>query len=172
MLNILVTFLLSLLVSLDGYVIGFSFGLKRIRIPLSIVMMIAGFSSVVILISMGVGHLIGELVPTKNIQVFAGLLLIGAGLYHFLQDPPLYRRSYFLMIALFMNIDNIGYGIQAGLAQRPLSFAPLAGLLLCVSMVVGVIHGQETKNRFLLRYVSIAPALLFILLGLSKVLLS
>lgn len=170
MLSFIFVLLLSILVSIDGYVIGFSFGLKRIRIPVTVVAMIALFSSFVILFSMGIGQLIGDLIPTNGIQTFAGILMIAVGLYNLTHDLPLYRRSYFLMIALFMNVDSFGYGIQAGLAERSYSFALVAGLLLFAALIIGVIHGHETRNRFILRYVTLFPSLLFILLGVSKLL--
>ncbi|TWI59223.1 hypothetical protein [Halalkalibacter nanhaiisediminis] len=169
MLSSLVVLLLSILVSIDGYIIGFSFGLKRIRVPITIVVLIALFSSFVILFSMGIGHFIGDILPTNGIQSFAGILMIAVGFYNMVHDLPLYRRSFFLMIALFMNVDSFSYGIQAGLAERSLSFAPIAGLLIFFAMFIGVIHGHETKNRFILRYVRLLPSLLFIFLGLSKI---
>ena len=170
MLSFVFLLLLSILVSVDAFAIGFLFGLKRIRIPLIIIMLIALFSSFIIFFSMGIGHLLGELISTSIISVFAGVILIVIGVYNFFSEMPLYRRSYFIMVALLMNVDSIGYGIQAGLADRSFWFSPLAGLIIFVAFILGIIYGHETKNRFIVRYMSIIPGLVFILLGLSKLL--
>ncbi|WP_100372942.1 hypothetical protein [Bacillus sp. FJAT-45037] len=162
--------LLSVLVSIDGFVIGFMFGLKRIRIPLIVIALIAIFSSFVIFFSMGIGRLIGEIVPSSFIQMFAGILMISVGLYNLFHELPLYRRSFFVIIALLMNVDSVGYGVQAGLAERPFWFAPLAGFILFFALVIGIIRGYETRNPFILKYMTAIPGVLFICLGLTKVL--
>jgi putative Mn2+ efflux pump MntP len=161
---------LALLVSIDGFVIGFMFGLKRIKIPLIVLLLISIFSAFVIFFSMGVGRVLGDVIPSSFIQTLAGILMISVGIYNLFNDLPLYRRSYFIIIALLMNVDSVGYGVQAGLAERPFWFAPLAGILLLFALIFGIIHGHETKNPFVLRYVAALPGLLFICLGMMKLL--
>ncbi|MDT8860616.1 manganese efflux pump [Alkalihalobacillus sp. MEB130] len=170
MLAFILLLLLSMLVSIDAFAIGFLFGLKKIRIPLIVVAMIALFSAFVVFFSMGIGRFIGDFVPTNVIQTGAGILLIGIGIFNLIYDLPLYRRSYFVMIALLMNVDSFGYGIQAGLAERSFWFAPLAGIIIFGAFIIGVIQGHETKSRFILRYMSVIPSILFLLLGFSKLL--
>lgn len=162
--------LLSMLMSIDAFAIGFLFGVKRIRIPLIIIALIAMFSSFVIFFSMGIGHLLGDLIPTSVIQTVAGFLLIGLGIYNLIYEMPLYRRSYFVMVALLMNVDSLGYGIQAGLAERSFWFAPMAGVIIFSAFILGIIYGHEIKNRFIIRYISLVPSLIFLLLGVSKLL--
>jgi putative Mn2+ efflux pump MntP len=120
---------------------------------------------------MGIGHFLGEIIPTSMIQTLAGFLLIAIGIYNLLNDLPLYRRSYFIMIALLMNVDSFGYGIQAGLADRSFWFAPMAGFIIFAAFILGIIHGQETKNQFIIRYMAVIPSMIFVLLGLSKLLI-
>ncbi|WP_227938143.1 manganese efflux pump [Alkalihalobacillus deserti] len=170
MLAFVLLLLLSMLVSIDAFAIGFLFGVKRIRIPLIIIVLIAMFSSFVIFFSMGIGRLLGELIPSSIIQTVAGFLLIGLGIYNLIYEMPLYRRSYFIMVALLMNVDSLGYGIQAGLAERSFWFAPLAGIIIFSAFILGIIYGHETKNQFVIRYVSLIPSFIFLLLGFSKVL--
>ncbi|KHF40449.1 manganese efflux pump [Halalkalibacter okhensis] len=170
MLAFILLLLLSMLISMDAFAIGFLFGLKKIRIPLIVVAMIALFSAFVVFFSMGIGRFIGELIPTSIIQTIAGLLLIGIAIFNFLYDLPLYRRSYFVMIALLMNVDSLGYGIQAGLSDRSFWFAPMTGIIIFAAFIVGIIYGHEIKNRFIIRYMTYIPSILFLLLGLSKLL--
>jgi putative Mn2+ efflux pump MntP len=169
--------LLSLLISIDGFVIGFLFGLKRIRIALSVIVAIGTFSGFVIFFSMGVGHLIGEIIPSQIISTIAGLMMIGIGIYNLFNEFPLYQRSFFVMIALLMNVDNFGYGVQAGLANQPFWLSTFVGFFVCFTLISGVIAGHETKNNLIIRYKAILPALpalpalLFISLGISKLFL-
>ncbi|MCL7747431.1 MULTISPECIES: manganese efflux pump [Halalkalibacter] len=170
MLAFILLLLLSMLVSIDAFAIGFLFGLKKIRIPLLVVAMIALFSAFVVFFSMGIGRFIGDLVPTSIIQTMAGILLIGIAVFNLIYEIPLYRRSYFVMIALLMNVDSFGYGIQAGLSDRSFWFAPMAGMIIFFAFIIGVIHGHEIKSRFIIRYMAYIPSILFLLLGISKLL--
>ncbi|WP_332694683.1 hypothetical protein [Halalkalibacter lacteus] len=170
MLALIFLLLLSMLVSIDAFAIGFLFGLKKIRIPLIFVAMIALFSAFVIFFSMGIGRIIGDLVPTASIQTGAGVLMIAIGIFNLFFDLPLYRRSYFVMVALLMNVDSVGYGIQAGLSERSFWFAPMAGVIIFIAFIIGVIQGHEIRSRFIIKYMTFIPSILFLLLGLSKLL--
>jgi putative Mn2+ efflux pump MntP len=132
--------------------------------------MIALFSAFVVFFSMGIGRLIGDLVSTNSIQTSAGILMIGIGVYNLFFDLPLYRRSYFVMVALLMNVDSFGYGIQAGLSERSFWFSPMAGVIIFIAFIIGVIQGHETKSRFITKYMTYIPSIIFLFLGLSKLL--
>jgi putative Mn2+ efflux pump MntP len=163
--------LLSLLISIDGFVIGLLFSLKRLRISLSIIVAIGTFSSFVIFFSMGVGYLAGEIIPSQIITKLAGFMMIGIGVYNLFNEFPLYQRSFFVIIALLINVDNFGYGIQAGLSNQPFSLALFVGFFICLALISGVIAGYETKNKLIIRYMEFLPAILFISLGISKLFL-
>ncbi len=159
-----------MLVSIDAFGIGFLFGLKKIRIPVVFIAMIALFSAFVVFFSMGVGRIIGDLVPASSIQTSAAVLMIAIGIYNMFFDLPLYRRSYFVMVALLMNVDSVGYGIQAGLSDRSFWFAPMAGVIIFIAFIIGVIYGHELKSRFIIKYMTFIPSIIFLLLGFSKLL--
>ncbi len=154
--------------SIDGFAIGLLFGLKRIRISLSVIFVIAMFSGFIIFVSMGFGRLLGEIVPTHYMGSIAGVMMICLGVYNLFNEIPLYQRSYFVMIALLINVDSFGYGIQAGLAMQSFSLAPLAAFSIGFSLLFGIIYGKKTKNHFFLQYITFMPSLFFILLGISK----
>ncbi|GAE30646.1 manganese efflux pump [Alkalihalobacillus hemicellulosilyticus] len=164
----LTIFLMALLVSLDAFAIGFLFGLKRIRIPLSLIIMIACISSAIIFISMTIGRLVGDFIPTTLTDTLSGLFLIGLAFYHLFFEIPFYRKSFLFVITLFMNIDNIGYGFQAGFQNHSFLFAPLSGMIILFAFVFGVIYGHVTTNRIILHYLRFLPSLLFFFLGLLK----
>ncbi|WP_062047104.1 manganese efflux pump [Bacillus sp. JCM 19034] len=163
-------FLMALLVSLDAFAIGFLFGLKRIRIPISIITVISCFSSIVLLITMGIGKIVGDFIPISLTDNISGLFLIGLSFYHLFYEIRYYRKSFFLIITLFINIDNIGYGFQAGFLNHPIFFAPLAGLLIFIAFITGIIYGHITARRIILHYLRLLPCFLFFFLGVIKLL--
>lgn len=162
-------FLFSLfLLSIDGFIIGFIFGLKRIRIELATLTIISIFTALVMLIALFFGNVVGEFIPTYAIKVLSGILLIVIGAYQLLSNPPLYQPSFLIRLAIIINIDGLAYGVQAGLAGRSYSFAFFVGIFLFAAIVFGVIQGNTIRNSFVLRYLAVLPGSIFIVLGLSK----
>lgn len=162
--------LLLLLISFDGFVLGFLFGVKKIKIPLSIIILISTFTGFVVFFAMGIGRLLGDVVSADSLSYFAGFLMIALGIYNLFNELPLYKRSFFVMIALLMNVDSFGYGLQVGLANQPFWLAPLSGFFVGSTLVSGVIYGHITKNKLLIQSIESLPGLLFIFLGVSKIL--
>ncbi|MGO4889206.1 hypothetical protein ACJ2A9_15765 [Anaerobacillus sp. MEB173] len=158
-----------ILLSLDGFVIAFIFGLKKIRVKLTALMVIAIFTSFIMLFALFFGHVLGEVIPTRGLTVFSGMLLIGIGVYQLISDPPIYRPSFLFQLAIIINIDGLAYGIQAGMNGRGYSFAIFVGIFIFFALVLGIIQGQTLKNPLIVNHLSILPGLIFILLGLSKI---
>ena len=52
--------ILALAVSIDSFSVGFTYGLRKMRIPFKSIMIIAGCSAVTLMIAMFIGHLIGQ----------------------------------------------------------------------------------------------------------------
>ncbi|WP_209124668.1 manganese efflux pump [Alkalihalobacillus sp. BA299] len=167
-----IAFIFSLfLLSIDGFIIGFIFGLKKIRIELSTLTVLSVFTSIVMLVALFFGHLFGEFIPTDIIKSFSGIVLIAIGAYQLMSDPPLYKPSFLIRLAIIINIDSLAYGVQAGLAGRSYSFAFFVGVFLFIAVIFGVIQGYTIKNSFVLRYLEVLPGFIFIILGLSKFIL-
>ncbi|WP_216827706.1 manganese efflux pump [Alkalihalobacterium elongatum] len=162
-------FLFSLfLLSIDGFIIGFIFGLKKIRIELLTLTVISIFTALVMLVALFFGNVAGEFIPTYAIKVLSGVLLISIGAYQLMSAPPIYQPSFLIRLAIIINIDGLAYGVQAGLAGRSYSFAFFVGVFLFIAIVFGVVQGNTIKNPLILRYIAILPGVIFIVLGLSK----
>ena len=77
--------LLAFAVSLDGFGVGVTYGMRRIRIPLLSICIIAFCTGIVVWLSMGIGTmLIGYMPPLAAKSIGAGLLMI-IGAYALLQ---------------------------------------------------------------------------------------
>ncbi|MEK0316112.1 MntP/YtaF family protein [Cohnella sp. 56] len=76
---------LAFAVSLDGFGVGITYGLRKIRIPLPSIAIIAGCSGVVILISMLVGTFIARWLSPYGAKAVGAVILIGIGSYALIQ---------------------------------------------------------------------------------------
>lgn len=71
--------LLAFAVSVDGFGVGIAYGLRKIRIPLLSVLIIAGCSGLVIGLSMRAGEWISAMLPPAVAQLIGAVVLIGIG---------------------------------------------------------------------------------------------
>jgi putative sporulation protein YtaF len=79
--NLLSLFVLAFAVSLDGFGVGVTYGLRKITIPLRSIVIIAICSALVILFSMQIGVLLTEVVSVGTAKAIGGLILIGIGIW-------------------------------------------------------------------------------------------
>ena len=76
------TVILAFALSLDGLIVGVSFGLQKISVPLIPKLIISAASIVIISISMMAGGLLGGVLP-ERLSVHAGALILIGGLLGF-----------------------------------------------------------------------------------------
>ncbi|MBO9130603.1 sporulation membrane protein YtaF [Bacillus sp. 165] len=81
--------LLAFTLSLDSGSVGFTYGLRNLRIPIKSIVVIALCSAVVMMISMGIGHGIAQVFSPVIAKRIGGIVLIAIGawvLYQFFQS--------------------------------------------------------------------------------------
>lgn len=71
--------LLALSVSLDGFGAGVAYGLRRIRIPASSVLIIAGCSALAVALGMSAGRILGGYLVPRAASAAGAVILIGIG---------------------------------------------------------------------------------------------
>jgi len=84
--DLLAVFVLALAVSLDGFVVGVTYGLKKIRIGLLPILIITFFSGIMILFSMSLGNLLANFLTVSSATRLGGGLLIAIGTYRFIAE--------------------------------------------------------------------------------------
>ncbi|MCM3746963.1 manganese efflux pump [Paenibacillus pasadenensis] len=84
--HLLPLLLLSFAVSVDGFGVGVTYGLRRIRIPLLSVLIITGCSGAVILLSMNLGAWLTGFVTADGAKLIGAFILIGIGCYALFQQ--------------------------------------------------------------------------------------
>lgn len=77
--------LLSFAVSLDGFGVGITYGVRKIKIPLSSILIIAACSGLIILLSMMLGVALTSWMSPHGASVLGAVILIGIGLAALLQ---------------------------------------------------------------------------------------
>lgn len=73
--------LLSFAVSLDGFGVGMTYGVRRIRIPLKSVIIISVCSGLVMLLAMLAGSMLAHWIPPRGASAVGAFILIGIGLW-------------------------------------------------------------------------------------------
>lgn len=77
--------LLSFAVSLDGFGVGITYGVRKIKIPVSSIFIIAACSGLIILLSMMVGVMMSGWMSPEAASAVGAVILIGIGLLALLQ---------------------------------------------------------------------------------------
>lgn len=77
--------LLAFAVSLDSFGVGLNYGLRRIKIPKTSILIIAGFSGMMMFVSMLLGAWIAPILPEQYASWTGGAILIIIGCWAFIQ---------------------------------------------------------------------------------------
>lgn len=89
--------LVALAVSLDSFSVGFTYGLRKMKIPLKAIIVIACCSGAVMFLSMLIGGFLTKFFPVYVTEKLGGLILVGIGawvLYQFFR--PTKEQDYLL----------------------------------------------------------------------------
>lgn len=78
--------LLALAVSIDGFSVGLSCGLRKLRIPFPSLMVICSSSALAVAISMLAGEGVAYLIPVELLTLLGGALLVLLGLFVITQN--------------------------------------------------------------------------------------
>ncbi|OCL27564.1 sporulation membrane protein YtaF [Orenia metallireducens] len=79
--DLLAIFILAFAVSLDGFIVGITYGLKKIKIGLLPILIISLSSGMTILASMTLGRLLASFLSPSGAEKIGGILLIFIGIW-------------------------------------------------------------------------------------------
>ena len=86
MTNVMALSLLAFAVSIDSFSVGFTYGLKQMRIPLASIIVIACMSAATMLLSMYIGGLLSRVLSAGMAEKIGGSLLIMLGIWVLYQN--------------------------------------------------------------------------------------
>ncbi|ALC81992.1 MULTISPECIES: sporulation membrane protein YtaF [Bacillus] len=114
--------LLAFAVSLDSFSVGFTYGLRKMRIPLKAVFVIACCSGFILLFSMFAGHFLTQLLPDQVTEKFGGIILLVMGswvMYQFFR--PEKEQETLINEKTLMNLELKSLGIVIHILRKPTS---------------------------------------------------
>ncbi|AGK55168.1 sporulation membrane protein YtaF [Bacillus sp. 1NLA3E] len=143
MAHIISLLLLAFAVSLDSFSVGFTYGLRKVRIPLKSILVISGCSAVVLIFAMAVGHLIENFFSPKIAQNAGGYILILLGawiIYQFFRPEKMKEQT--SIASTIINFEIKSLGLVINILRKPMSadfdksgtIAGLEALLLGIAL--------------------------------------
>ena len=167
--------LLIIVLSLDAFTAGLSYGVEKVHVPLSSLLTIATLSGLMLTFSMSAGNLLLDLIPVSFTKILSFTILFLLSLYKFYDAFPSPQKkalttnkiaqkinntdisvlskkeAFFLGLAL--SIDNVSAGLCTGTASLP----PLILLLITTiihilsiksGLLVGTLLAEKASHRF------------------------
>jgi putative sporulation protein YtaF len=107
--------LLALAVSLDSFSVGFTYGLRKMKIPLKSLLTIASCSAVTLLVAMGVGKGISYILSPAIAEDIGGIVLIVIGawvLYQFFRPAKSNQEHTDQKVLINFEIKSLGVVIR------------------------------------------------------------
>lgn len=183
MINIQLLFIV-LAVSFDSFMIGLSFGMKKINVPIRAYIVIFLLSCTVVLTAMQMGDLFGLFLPEKWTDVIGSFIFISLGLLllrsnhrstseaTFDKDQSKHislKEAFFL--GMFLTMDAFGAGFGAAfLAFSPIFLASMIAFATVLLLFGGITLGKiSTKNKTIAS-LSYLPPFLLMSIGLYHLL--
>lgn len=115
-------YLLAFAVSLDSFSVGLTYGLRKIRIPLKSIIMIASCSAIVLLAAMAVGNIVDVFMSPQIAEKIGGtifLLLGGWILFQFFR--PQKEKESLSHEKTIINLEIKSLGIVINILRKPTS---------------------------------------------------
>jgi putative sporulation protein YtaF len=113
---------LAFAVSLDSFSVGFTYGLRKMKIPIKSIIIIATCSAVSLLVASGIGKVLTEFLSPKLTDQFGGLILIVLGawvLYQFFR--PEKNKELMTIEKTIVHFEIKSLGIVINILRKPMS---------------------------------------------------
>lgn len=81
--DLLYILFLAVAISLDGFFVGFTYGLRKIKVSVVSLLIISAVSGVVIMLAMILGSTLGGLISSRIAEAIGSFILIGVGIMVF-----------------------------------------------------------------------------------------
>ena len=114
--------ILAFAVSIDSFSVGFTYGLRKMRIPFKSIIIIAGCSAVTLMIAMFIGHLIGQFFSPVLAEKIGGIILIALGgwiIYQFFRPDK--EKDVLLHEKIIVNFEIKSLGLVIHILRKPMS---------------------------------------------------
>lgn len=108
--------------SLDSFNVGTTYGLRRMHIPLTSILIIGCCSGIVLYVSMGFGHFLAQFISPLTAKMIGGWILVALGLWALLQFFLSNRENLDIKKDQFLlNVEIKKLGIVIQILRRPMA---------------------------------------------------
>jgi putative sporulation protein YtaF len=114
--------LLAFALSLDSFSVGFTYGLRKMVLPLKSVLIIATCSAVSLIIAVSIGHGLEKILSPSITASLGGIILIALGawvLYQFFR--PEKEKELLIHEKTIVNFEIRSLGIAINILKKPMS---------------------------------------------------
>ncbi|MBS3937843.1 MAG: sporulation membrane protein YtaF [Peptococcaceae bacterium] len=189
------TLVLALIVSLDGLIAGSTLGLRKVKIPVSLVCLVGLTSACVMYVSMSLGEALRRATVAglaenigASLLVMLGLLLLfppkkndkapsgqwGLKVVEVWRDPLLADHDHSgeisireaIVLGLALALDSLGAGVGAGMAGlAPVMSSLYVGVSKIVALSIGISFGAKLSQVVSEKVLTMLPGVMLIVLG-------
>ncbi len=153
--------LLVTALSVDAFAAGFVYGVSKIKVPFTSIIVVTGISSLMLVLSLLAGNLVSSLFPENLTQYFSFLLLFTLGLIklfdHSQHDEAenadknkddLVSPTEAFTLGVALSIDSLAAGIGAGIGSAYIPAAFLVSFLIgALAIIAGSWLGGLISSR-------------------------
>lgn len=163
---------LFLLTTLTAASVGFGFSARKVVIVWYHVAVIILLAFIVFLFFSFTGGMMGEFLPVNVLEVLVGLGMISLGVLIAVIRPVYPGQRDLLLFVSVLLLDVLILAYRSGYVyDRTFALAIITSLLLTGGLVGGIVFGERKwSNWRVVQMLPYVPSILFILLGLIKML--
>lgn len=182
MLPSLAVFILAFAVSLDSFTVGFTYGLRKMHIPIKSLIIIAICTAVSLTIAMSIGHVVTKVFSSGLAESIGGIMLVFIGIwviYQFLRSEK--EREVLVHEKMLLDFEIKSLGLAIHILKTPLSadfdrsgtITGIEALFLGIALsldafAVGISAAMLGYSPFYLAMTVTMMSSVFVLLGIKS----
>lgn len=112
--------LLAFAVSMDSFGVGLTYGIRKMKIPLFSLLLIACCSAISILLAMGFGHIIQQWISPRIAEMLGGIILITIGFWALYQIYRPAKNEHKTMQETIVNLEFKKISIVIKVLRKPM----------------------------------------------------
>ncbi len=163
--------------SIDAFAAGFAYGISKVKMPNLSIGIVSAVSAIMLLLSLGVGHLLASYVPAYLATEIGFLLLFVLGIVKLFDrsgkkeaqeadwdGDKVLSAPEAVSLGVALSIDSIAAGIGVGVATKEMIWAvPAAFVINYLMMLIGGKIGKVISDKIKANLFWVSGVLLIIL---------
>ncbi|MGG7076397.1 manganese efflux pump MntP family protein [Clostridium sardiniense] len=178
-------FILSISSNLDTFAVSISYGMHKIKLPISSNLLIALITTLGTFLSMLFGKLLTNIIPNSISNFIGGIALVLIGIWFLIESIRNKESNNFLKadsngsrvielketipLAFALTVNNLGVGISASITGISIFYSTIFTFIITsISIFAGSWLGHSFLGKLLGKYAPAASSILLIILGIYE----